>query len=111
MDPARARELLERERTRIEGELGSDESQAPLESSERREPGDRSSEDLYEDELSEARREQLQDELAAVTRAEERLAAGTYGISVESGEPIPDERLEAVPSAERTVAEEARYRG
>src|SRR5438105_8884150 len=99
MDPASAHELLERERTRIEGELGSDESQAPLESSERMEPGDRSSEDLYEDELSEARREQLQDELAAVTRAEERLAAGTYGTSVESGEPIPDERLEAVPTA------------
>jgi DnaK suppressor protein len=111
MDPARARELLERERTRIEGELGSDESQTPLESSRRREPGDRASEDLYEDELSEARSEQLQDELAAVRRAEERLAAGTFGISIESGEPIPDERLEAVPTAERTVAEEARYRG
>jgi DnaK suppressor protein len=42
-----------------------------------------------------------------VDRAEARLAAGTYGLSVESGTPIPDERLEAVPTAERTVDEEA----
>ena len=37
---------------------------------------------------------------------QQRLAAGTYGLSVESGEPIPDERLEAFPTAERTVEEE-----
>jgi len=111
MDAERARELLERERTRIEGELGAADLHASLESSDRKEPGDRSSEDLYEDELSEGRREQLQAELADLARAEGRLAAGTYGLSVESGEPIPDERLEAVPTAERTVEEEARYRG
>jgi DnaK suppressor protein len=43
-----------------------------------------------------------------VERAEKRLEAGTYGLSVESGLPIPDERLEAYPTAERTVEEEAR---
>jgi len=48
----------------------------------------------------------LHEQLAAVDRAEMRLAAGTYGVSVESGKPIPDERLEAVPTAERTVEEE-----
>lgn len=42
-----------------------------------------------------------------VAGAEARLAAGTYGLSFESGEPIPDERLESVPTAERTVEEEA----
>jgi DnaK suppressor protein len=47
--------------------------------------------------------------LAAVVRAEQRLAAGTYGLSIESGEPIPDARLEAVPTAERTAAEQARF--
>jgi len=36
--------------------------------------------------------------------------SGTYGLSVESGEPIPDARLEARPTAERTVEEEERYR-
>jgi RNA polymerase-binding transcription factor DksA len=34
------------------------------------------------------------------------LADGTYGLSVVSGKPIPDERLEAIPTAERTVDEE-----
>ena len=48
--------------------------------------------------------------MAALERAEARLEAGTYGLSVESGEPIPDARLEARPTAERTVEEEARYR-
>jgi DnaK suppressor protein len=43
-----------------------------------------------------------------VERAEARLAAGTYGVSVQSGERIPDERLEARPTAELTVDEERR---
>ena len=54
-----------------------------------------------------AAREDFKAQLAALERAEERLAAGTYGLSIESGEPIPDERLEVVPTAERTVEEEA----
>ena len=29
--------------------------------------------------------------------------------SIESGEPIPDERLELVPTAERTTEEQSRY--
>ncbi len=50
-------------------------------------------------------RADLQDRLAAVGRAEQRLADGTYGLSVRSGQPIPDERLEADPAAELTVDE------
>ena len=38
-----------------------------------------------------------------------RLAEDTYGLSVESAEPIPDARLEAIPWAERTAEEQARY--
>ena len=33
---------------------------------------------------------------------------GTFGRSVESGEPIPEGRLEAIPWAERTADEQAR---
>ena len=44
---------------------------------------------------------------AALQRAEARLAAGSYGRSVRSGRPIPDERLEADPLAELTVEEAA----
>jgi len=110
MDPDRARELLARERTRIEQAIAALDSEGPLESSVRKEAGDRGSEDLYQDELDAGRRDDLRSELEALERAEARLAAGTYGISVQSGEPIPDARLEALPTAERTVDEEERYR-
>ena len=109
MDTDRARELLARERSRIEQALAL-QSEGPLEASDRREPGDQDSEDLYEDELAAGRAQELHAELAAVERAEARLAAGTYGLSVESGEPIPDGRLEAVPAAERTLEEQRRFR-
>jgi DnaK suppressor protein len=110
MDPARARELLARERARIEEALGALEREGPLEGSARVEPGDEDSEDLYQDEFDEGRRLDLREELAAVERAEGRLEAGTYGLSIESGDPIPEARLEARPTAERTVEEEDRFR-
>jgi len=109
MDSDRARELLASERKRIEKAIADLDHDGPLEGSERREPGDHDSEDLYQDELSASRAEHLQTELAALERAEARLAAGTYGLSVDSGEPIPDRRLEAVPTAERTVEEQERF--
>jgi DnaK suppressor protein len=108
MDPERARELLAQERTRIEEALASLGRDSALEADDRIEPGDRDSEDLYQDEFNAGRAEDLQRELAAVERAEARLAEGTYGLSVESGEPIPDARLEARPTAERTIEEEDR---
>src|SRR2546421_2885762 len=108
MDSERARELLARERERIEQALATH-AEGPLESDERVEPGDEGTEDLYQDELDEGRDEDLREQLAALERAEKRLAEGTYGVSVESGEPIPDGRLEAVPTAERTVDEQERW--
>jgi DnaK suppressor protein len=111
MDPERARELLAQERARVEEAVAAIEGEGPLEGTERREPGDVDSEDLYQDELNAGRLEDLRGELAALERAEARLNEGTYGLSVESGEPIPDGRLEALPTAERTVEEEERYRG
>jgi DnaK suppressor protein len=111
MDSSRARELLARERTRIEAETAALAREGPLEADENVEPGDLDSEDLYEDEFRAGRREELQNELDAVERAETRLAAGAYGLSVDSGEPIPDERLEVHPTAERTVEEDERYPG
>jgi DnaK suppressor protein len=108
MDPERAHQLLAAERERIEreiAELGSDAA------GDRDDTVDRGSEDLYQQEFDAGRAADLQDQLAAVERAEARLADGTYGLSVESGEPIPDGRLEALPTAERTVAEEERLAG
>jgi DnaK suppressor protein len=108
MDPQRARELLAAERARIEQALTALTGQGPLEASDRKEPGDQESEDLYQDEFDAGRTEGLHRDLAALERAEGRLEAGTYGLSVESGQPIPDGRLEAIPTAELTVEEQAR---
>ena len=107
MDPDRAQQLLQRERSRIALALAG-QGDSPNDELTTRDQhlGDQAT-DLYEDELAEGLREQLTEELAAVERAEKRLAEGTYGLSVESGDPIPDERLEANPTAERTAEEQA----
>ncbi len=110
MDQNVARELLTGERARIEQAIAGLERDGPLESTDRREPGDGGNQDLYQDEFNEGRAEDLHNELAALKRAEARLEAGTYGLSVDSGEPIPDGRLEALPLAERTVEEERQRR-
>ena len=102
MDEQRARELLSAERARIEAALG----EAAIEPSDElstTEIADDAS-DTYQNEYDEGRIDHLRQELEAVKRAEQRLAEGTFGLS------IPDERLEANPTAERTVEEENRLR-
>jgi DnaK suppressor protein len=105
MDADRARKLLEAERERIEralGRLGHEDDSEPADEYD----AANLAADLYQDELDEGREEDLREQLAAVERAEQRLAAGTYGLSVASGQPIPEERLELVPTAELTAEEE-----
>jgi DnaK suppressor protein len=106
MDPERARDLLAGERKRIEQSLARLSRQDTGEPPDAEDPGNHAA-DLYQDELDEGLSDDLREDLAALKRAEARLAAGTYGQSIESGKPIPDERLEALPTAERTVEEEA----
>ena len=65
---------------------------------------------IEEEQVDDALAAQLRRELEAIERAEARLREGNYGLSVESGEPIPAERLEAIPWAERTAEEEERPR-
>ena len=109
MDEERARALLSEERHRLELLLRSVEADH-----DRVVPADEVSEDLVDgadrrtlEETDEAIARQLTNRLKALQRAEGRLAAGTYGRSVLSGRPIPDERLEAFPLAELTADEEA----
>lgn len=109
MDLDRARSLLAEERLRIERELSRLGRAEGASQDEDLDAGDQAT-DLYQDELDESRERDLRDQLEALERAEARVAAGTYGLSVESGLPIPDERLEARPTAELTVEEE-RARG
>jgi RNA polymerase-binding transcription factor len=105
MDPERARELLAAERNRIERALRRLRHEDDAEPADEYDPANLAA-DLYQDEFDAGREADLREQLAAVERAEARLAAGTYGISVDSGKPIPDERLEAAPTAERTAEEE-----
>jgi DnaK suppressor protein len=109
MDVERARALLNEERHRLESLLRSVDADH-----DRVAPADEVAEDLVDgadrrtlEETDEAVARQLAIRLEALRRAEGRLAAGTYGRSLLSGRPIPDDRLEAFPLAELTVDEEA----
>jgi DnaK suppressor protein len=106
VDTDRARELLADERRRIEAAMAARGAGEVETSAEQEEPGERDSEDLYEKELGVGLASDLAEQLSALERAEQRLADGSYGRSVQSGDPIPDERLEAVPTAELTVEEQ-----
>jgi DnaK suppressor protein len=105
MDADRARELLAVERQRIERELARLGHEDDGEPADEYDPANLAS-SLYQDEFNAGRAGDLREQLASVERAERRLAAGTYGLSIESGRPIPDERLETVPTAELTSDEE-----
>jgi RNA polymerase-binding transcription factor len=101
MDPERARELLAAERKRLEDLIALNESDELADLTD-----DDRNEHLNDAELDAGLVEQYRDELTGVERAEARLAAGTYGRSVQSGEPIPDARLEVFPTAELTIDEQ-----
>jgi DnaK suppressor protein len=107
MDNDRAAQLLNAERARVQGLL--DELQNESESNREavNDAGDMSnaSESLVAEGLDDAVVAGLKVRLAAIDRADQRLADGSYGLSTLSGEVIPDERLEADPAAELTVDE------
>ena len=107
MDPERAADLLARERARVEFAL--EEHQAAAEADSVATGAGGEPEDLAaainQFETDSALVQRLRSELAGIAEAEFRLKAGTYGISVISGDVIPDERLEALPWADRTVEE------
>ena len=109
MDPGRAAELLADERARVEGQLRRLDAEfqpdAPEGLADDTDYGDQAA-DLTDRERDLGRIEELREELAAVERAEKRLAEGTYGLSIVSGEPISDRRLERIPTAERPAEEQ-----
>ena len=111
MDHDRARSLLIAERDEVQGLLKDAEAAGR---DDRQSGADSEAEDnadaalgLTEEGQDDAIAESLRNRLEAIERALHRLDDGTYGRSVRSGEPIPDERLEADPAAELTI-EEAR---
>jgi RNA polymerase-binding transcription factor len=104
MDQARARALLAGERARLQRLL-----QAATGKPEAAELGDEvdDADRRNAEQTGMAVDQLLRARWAALQRAEARLAADSYGRSVRSGQPIPDQRLEAYPLAELTVEEAA----
>lgn len=109
MDADRAAQLLSAERERVESHLARLRGEMPTDSlADDTDAGDQAY-DINERERDAGRISELEEELRAIERAEQRLAEGTYGLSVESGEPISDARLERLPAAERTAEEQRRW--
>jgi DnaK suppressor protein len=107
MEVERARALLDEERGRVERLLGETVSAGRDDRAEANKTGDMAdpAERLTAEETDDAVAVGLRQRLAAIERAEQRIEQGTYGLSVRSGVPLPDERLEADPTAELTVDE------
>jgi len=107
MDDERARTLLAAERDRVQTLLADTVGDGVDDRTAANQPGDMddSAERLTAEAGDDAVVSSLRDRLDALDRAERRLAEGTYGRSVRSGLPIPDDRLEADPAAELTVEE------
>jgi len=108
MNENRARELLLAERAEVTELLRDTESAAAIDL-DRDGPGDfgDAAQPLEAEAEDQTVADQLRERLTAIDRALGRIEAGTYGKSLLSGQPIPDERLEADPAAELTI-EEAR---
>ncbi len=68
------------------------------------------SQSIFTREVDATVEEQVERRIQHVERALQKIEEGTYGISDESGDPIPKGRLEAVPEAIRTVEEQGRGR-
>jgi DnaK suppressor protein len=110
MDENRARGLLQAERAEVQRLLTGTQEAEQEERPDLDEVGDSvdPAQALTAQGNDEAIAGSLRDRLDAINRALRRLDEGTYGRSVRSGVPIPDERLEADPAAELTVEEAGR---
>ncbi|HEX4452345.1 MAG TPA: TraR/DksA family transcriptional regulator [Kofleriaceae bacterium] len=107
-DLVRLRQLLVRRRDELAATI-SDNDPAQRQTTDEPEAGDMAEQIIEQDD---ALRAVAFDKplLADVEHALAKLDAGTYGLSEVSGEPIPLDRLLAVPWARRTLREEAAAR-
>ena len=119
VDPDDARKRVMDEKARVEGlihnlkdELGDGPENDELSelSDYDQHPADTASE-TFEREKDVSILEQLEEELAELQAALERIDDGTYGVDEVTGEPIAPERLAAFPTARTNVDTEATRRG
>jgi RNA polymerase-binding transcription factor DksA len=111
VDPEEARKRVQDEKSRVEslirnlkdelGDGGENDQLSELSDYDQH-PADTASE-TFEREKDVSILEQLEDELAELQAALERIDNGTYGIDEVTGKPIAPERLEAVPTARTNV--------
>ena len=110
MDTDDARERLQADQTRVEGlveglraDLGTAENDDLSELSDYdQHPADTATE-TFEREKDLSILEQLENELAELQAALERVDAGTYGVDEVTGDPIDPERLDAFPTARTNI--------
>ena len=107
VDADTAKQRLQAERAEIKAMLPDSEAALDEDRSAENEQGDPDdrAQPLTAEGVDDSVSASLRDRLAALDRAEQRLSDGTYGLSIRSGVPIPDERLEADPAAELTIDE------
>lgn len=109
MDADRARALLGAEKAEVEAMLAEITKAGVQDRESEQEIGDAGdhAQPLESEGVDDAVEASLRTRLEDIQRAEKRLADGTFGLSVRSGRPIPDERLEVAPTAELTIEEAA----
>lgn len=114
MDDDKARQLLTDERTRLEGLRGriddpaadtQEDSTSELTTADQH-PADVGSE-TFERTKNLSLQEDLEGRLTDIARALDKLDSGIYGTCEVCANPIPDERLEAVPAARFCVEHQA----
>src|SRR5215211_2366795 len=104
MELERARSLLYAERAQVQ-DLLADLGKARTDDHEAERDAAYPAQPLAQQGVDDAVAAGLRDRLAALDRALQRVEDGSYGRSIRSGAPIPDQRLEADPAAELTVQE------
>ena len=117
MDTDTARTRLDEERERLTRTLGELEQQSDAQKESLQElsvydqhPGDIGTE-TFEMEKDASITESVRAALRDIDEAQSRLEAGTYGQCQRCGQPIADERLEAMPAARYCLEHQAEVEG
>ena len=111
-------EFIAQQRARLEALrrelLGGEENTIAAERTHEEQHGDEAEEfedeaqGMAQNEVNQALHDANDKRIGDIERALQKIAEGTYGLSDESGEPIPKARLESVPEALFTVEEQSR---
>jgi DnaK suppressor protein len=101
-------EALRRELLGGEEDTIADERTAQEEHGDEAEEYEDEAQGMAQNEINQSLHDVNDQRVADIQRALRKIDEGTYGLSDESGQPIPKERLEVMPEAILTVAEQSR---